>query len=155
MARKWSQDRSRVQTQTRNIQTTALTHATMEIQDDMCETKEDNINFLKIMKKKSCNSLKETFSRSFYPSWDNEDTRIRLIADPYFELHLNIHSILQAVVAEGFACEDANTLVPVRLPRASLFEKVSNNVVTFSQMAIKHWTSMTKLCGPVVSTRVS
>ena len=75
--------------------------------------------------------------------------------DPYFGLHLNIHLALQAVVAEGFACEDANTLVPVRLPRGSLFEKVSNNVVTFSQMAIKHWTSMTKLCGPVVSTRVS
>ena len=51
MACKWSQDGSRVETQTRKIQTTALTHATMEIQGDMCETKEDNINFLKIMKK--------------------------------------------------------------------------------------------------------
>ena len=41
MARKWSQGGSRVQTQTRKSKTLDLGHATMEIQDDMCETKEE------------------------------------------------------------------------------------------------------------------
>ena len=64
---------------------------------------------------------------------------------PYFGITLNIDLWLIAYIAQWLARAGAKTLVPVRIPRGSIFEIISPNAVAVSRLAIKHWCSVWKL----------